>query len=457
MKCRKRIFSKKLLDSKTNIQSWMENNPVKAIVFTAIFMRLLVAALYQHITIYPDSAGYIALAERILNLDFAGYEGERSPGYPLLLAATGISYLFTSVMQSVLGVISLIIAYKTAIIIGIGKKTSLLTILGLACYIPMIFFEFAILSESLTLLFILLTFFLYFSILQGKDKSSYIWLLIITSSFLILIKPFYIILPILLFAFLFFSNLSIRKRISEYVFIVIIPIGLFLGWSYVNRVNTGYFTSTTFYGFNLAQNCVTFAEKTTPEFSEIGNIYAKYRDEVKSEKELAMTIWEAEPELREETGLSFPALSAKLYDYSIATIKKNPLDYLKQVFISWRDFWKTSLYWEYDNVAVAHAKDVILYICYAERIVLQLIKILFVLLIPYSIIRAVRDRKLSPPLIISIVVLTASVLQALITYGTNSRFSFPFEILIVLSVVANIATFRKKKLEPSTNEGFQSI
>lgn len=452
MKCRKRIFSKKLLDSKTNIQSWIEDNPVKTIILTGVFVRILVATLYQHITIYPDSAGYISLAERILNLDFAGYEGERSPGYPLLLAATDISYFFTVILQSTLGIISLIFAYKTAIVIGIGKKTSLFTILGLACYIPMIFFEFAILSESLTLLFILLTFFLYFSILQGKDKSNNIWLLIITSCFLILIKPFYIILPILLFAFLFFSNLSIRKRISEYVFIVIIPIGLFLGWSYVNKLNTGYFTSTTFYGFNLAQNCVTFAEKTTPEFREIGNIYAKYRDEVKSDKELAMTIWEAEPELREETGLSFPDLSTKLYDYSIATIKKNPLDYLKQVFISWRDFWKTSLYWEYDNVGVAYANNIILYICYAERILLQLIKILFVLLIPYNIIRAVRDRELSPPLIISIVVLTASVLQALITYGTNSRFCFPFEILIVLSVVANIATFRKKKLEPSIKD-----
>jgi len=193
---------------------------------------------------------------------------------------------------------------------------------------------------------------------------------------------------------------------------------------------------------------VNFAEKTTPEYAEIGNIYAKYRRSGNYKKEMAMTIWEAEPELMEKTGLSFPDLSAKLYDYSIATIKENPLDYMKQVFVSWRDFWKTSLYWEYHSVAVPHADKAILYICYAERILLQMIKILFILLIPYNIVRAARDRKLSAPLIISVVIFTASILQALITYGTNSRFSFPFELLIVLSVVANVAYY-KKKLEPA--------
>jgi hypothetical protein len=209
-------------------------------------------------------------------------------------------------------------------------------------------------------------------------------------------------------------------------------------------VNTGYFVPTTFYGFNLAQNCVNFAENTTPEYAEAGRIYAKYRCKGNTDKELAMTIWEAEPELKEKTGLSFPDLSAKLYDYSIATIKENPADYLKQVFVSWRDFWKTSLYWKYDSAAIPHTNNAILYICYAERILLQLIKILFVLLIPYNIIRTVRDRKLSSPLVISIVVFTASVLQALVTYGTNSRFSFPFEILIVLSVIASVKAHYEK-------------
>lgn len=441
----KLIFSKKILGTKSKIQSWIEDNPVKIIILTGIFIRVLTAILYQHITIYPDSTGYIALAERILNLNLSGYEGERSPGYPLLLAITNVSYLFTVILQSALGIASLVLAYKTALIIGINKRASLFITLGLSCYIPIVFFEFAILSETLTLFTVTSVFYLYFSILSETKGSIYNWMLITTCGFLVLIKPFYVFLPILLFVFLFFNRIPKRKIISKYIYIAIIPIMLFLGWSYVNKVNTGYFTSTTFYGFNLAQNCVNFVEKTTPEYSEIGRIYAKYRDEINSDKEIAMTIWEAEPELRKKTGLSLPDLSNMLYDYSIATIKENPVDYLKQVFVSWRDFWKTSLYWEYDSVNIPHAGDVILYVCYAERIILQLIKILFVLLIPYNIINTIRMKKLSPSFVISMVVFTASILQALITYGTNSRFCFPFELLIILSVVANWEYFRKKK------------
>ncbi|GAB6007744.1 hypothetical protein [Dysgonomonas reticulitermitis] len=437
------------MDTKRNIQLWIEDNPVKIIILTGIFIRVLIAILYQHITMYPDSTGYVDLAGRILSFDFAGYQGERSPGYPLLLAVTNISYLFTVVLQSALGIASLVLVYKTALIIGINKKVTFFASLGLSCYIPMVFFEFAILSETLTLFTITVIFYLYFSICSCKSEIFYNWLLIIACSFLVLIKPFYIFLPVLLFVFLFFNRTTKREILFKHICVAIIPITLFLGWSYVNRVNTGYFTSTTFYGFNLAQNCVSFAEKTTPEYAEIGYIYAKYRDEISPDKEIAMTIWEAEPELREKTGLSFPDLSAKLYDYSIATIKENPGDYLKQVFISWCEFWKTSLYWEYDSVAVPHANDMILYVCYAERIILQLIKILFVLLIPCNIIiRTVKEKKLSPSLIISGIVLTASILQALITYGTNSRFSFPFELLIALSVVANWVSFWKRSNLP---------
>lgn len=421
-----------------NIYTWIENNPIKTLVFVGIFIRLLVAVLYQHITLYPDSEGYVQLAERMLKLDLSGYEGERSPGYPLLLAMTSVSYLFTAILQSVIGIFSSVITYKLCILLGLGKRLSLITTLCIVCYLPVVFFELAILTEALTLFVILSISYLYFSILKGKTDKKINVLLILTCGFLVLVKPFYIFLPVLLFGFLFFTHISAKKILSRYIYLLLVPLVLFLGWSYVNKLNTGYFTSTTFYGYNLAQNCVSFAEKTTPEYQEIGNIYATYRDNRSTDKEIAMTIWEAYPELKEKTGLSFPDLSNELYKYSITTIKENPVDYMKQVFVSWRDFWKTSLYWEYDSVAVPYANDILLYICYAERILLQLIKILFVLLIPFHIIGSIRKRELSYQFIIAVIIFTASVLQALITYGTNSRFSFPFEILMVISVILTL-------------------
>jgi hypothetical protein len=431
-----------LLAGLDKIKVWVTNNPVKAIIVAGIVVRLPVIFLYRHITLYPDSEDYVILAKRILSLDISGYEGQRSPGYPLLLALSNISYTITVIIQLITGIITLIFFYKTCLTAGLRKKASLIITIILSWYLPTIFFEAAILTETLTLLVITLIFYLFLKIWK-KESDRYI-LPGILCGYLVLIKPFYIFLPVLLFLFLLPKGLSARTVLSKSVLMIIIPAIVFLGWSYVNKVNTGYFTSTTFYGFNLAQNCVSFAEKTTPEYAEIGNMYAKYRDNRIPDKEVAMTIWEAYPELEEKTGLSFPALSKKLYDYSIATISENPVAYTKQVLISWRDFWKTSLYWEYDSFTIPHANSVILYICYAERILMQLIKILFVLLIPYNIIKAIKKKKLSPRFIISVVVLTASILQAIITYGTNSRFSFPFEMLIVLSVVLNCVFIKTK-------------
>lgn len=430
-----------LLITKNNIWTWAINNPVKTIIITGVIVRLVLTTLYQHITFYPDSEDYFVLARRLLNCNLSGYEGERSPGYPILLVVSNLSYITTFLLQACIGIFTLIIIYKTCLILEINKRLSLITTLILTCYLPAIFFEFALLSETLTLLFIVLVFYFFINI-RKKESKSYL-LLGLACGYLILIKPFYIFLPVILYLFLLFNDNQKKKYIQKTVYILFIPVIVFLGWSYVNKINTGYFTSTTFYGFNLAQNCVNFAENTTTEYSEIGEIYAKYRDNRTSDKEIAMTIWEAYPELEEKTGLAFPDLSKRLYDYSIATIKKNPAAYLEQVFISWRDFWKTSLYWEYDSFAIPQANNILLYICYAERILLQLIKILFVLLIPYNIIQTIRKKKLSPQTIISIVILSASILQALVTYGTNSRFSFPFEMLIVLSVLLNLLEYRK--------------
>ncbi|WP_165020545.1 phospholipid carrier-dependent glycosyltransferase [Dysgonomonas sp. ZJ279] len=433
------------------IRLWAIDNPVKTIVIIAACIRILVTILYQHITIYPDSEDYIALANRLLNFDLNGYGGERSPGYPLLLSLAHNSFVITSIFQSVIGIITLVLTYKTLLLAGIKKEFSLTITLLVACYLPILFFEFAILSETLTLFVITITFYLFFKIiLEKRSRVNDYALLGLSCGYLVLIKPFYIFIPVLIVIFLLCSNLLIQRKFAAYISILILPAFIFLGWSYINKVNTGYFTSTTFYGFNLAQNCVSFAEYTSDEYAEIGHIYARYRGiNTAMDKDIAMSIWEAYPELKEETGLSFPDLSKKLYDYSLTTISMNPIGYVKQIGISWLDFWKTSLYYEYDHIKVSSTAPMIKYVSLAERLIFQVIKILFVMLIPYNISRYFRRKDLTPQFTISVVVLTASLLQALITYGTNSRFSFPFELLILISVVLNIKQYRMYLKEKS--------
>ena len=416
--------------------SYFREHPILAILLVAILPRVVISILYGHATIYPDSEGYIDLAKRLVDFNLNGYEGQRSPGYPLLLAIANLSITLTLILQSVIGIINLYLIYRLRILLNISKKLSTILTIGIGLYIPAIFFEFAILSETLTLLFVSLLFYLTAKILKSdKPQNKRYFSLALVITFLVLIKPFYIFVAPLIFILLYCE----KKRTSKLLPTLILSVIVFLGWSTVNLTNTGHFTSTTFYGFNLAQNCVHFAENTTNEYKDIGETYARYREaNDTTDLEVAMTIWQAYPELQVQTGLSFPDLSKKLFDYSIATIKKNPIAYAKQVFISWKDFWKTSLYWEYDQFAVEGSNVVLKYIAYAQRVLLQLIKIAFILLTPICIIRYIRRREISFQLIAIVIILSASLLQALMTYGTNSRFSFPFEMIMVICVVLEL-------------------
>ena len=64
-----------------------------------------------------------------------------------------------------------------------------------------------------------------------------------------------------------------------------------------------------------------------------------------------------------------------------------------------------------------------------------------------------KNRKLSISSQLSLLVLAASVLQALVTYGTNSRFSFPFEFIMVFVVITFIQQrFIPQKIKTSTRE-----
>lgn len=428
------------------IQSWAHKYPVWIIIFAGITIRVIIALLYGHVTIYPDSEGYFELAERLLHLNLTDYNGERTPGYPLLLCMTNINPAFTAGIQLCMGITSLVIIYKTLVLLRINIKTALALVLLLSLYIPAIFFELAILTEALTTLCLITIFYILLRIINKDNPrlKDYI-LLALLCLYLVGIKPFYIFLPFLLIAFLLLDNLSF-ETIKKSILIVLLPLTFFISWSCLNKVNTGYFVSTTFYGINIAQTCVHFAEKTPDEYKEIGEIYAKYRDtDSLNDKETAMTIWAAYPELEEKLGLTGPDLSDLLYKYGIATIKENPTAYLKQVFISWKDFWKTTLYWEPDNTTVG--EDALYYICQTERITFQLVKLAFILLIPYHIILYIKRRKMSPQLIISVTVLCASILQALVIYGNNSRFSFPFEGLIFAMVCIDLIDLKRRSIK----------
>jgi len=403
---------------------------------------------YTQATIYPDSGGYLELAERLMRFDLSGYSGKRSPGYPLLIAIAQAEVYVVVFMQFALGLISAVFWYKTLLQFKVNKKLSFCTTLFLSTLLNVIFFETAILVETFTVFLLSWVIFRMVSS-QNQSKNSiktelFTGLLL---GLLTLVKPFYAFVPFLFYAFYILQHFKLKAIFNKKLLLLVFPLMAYLGWSYVNQLNTGYFVSTTFLGLNTAQNCVGFAEKSPEEYRWISDPYVEYREKsIEENRNLAMTIWYAyEDGAWDAYNLSFNDFSNELGKFARATIKENPVDYVKQViFYSWLDFWKPVIYWHYDQFNFKHANKFYVLIWFAQKTILYLVRLSFLISIPLLLIKDIKNRKLSISSQLSLLVLAASVLQALVTYGTNSRFSFPFEFIMVFVVI----TFIQQKFIP---------
>lgn len=431
---------------------------IRVLICAGFLFRALLSILYFHVTLFPDSEGYLFLAEKILSFDLNFYNGERTPGYPLFIALALGSTILTVVYQVVLGIFTSVYWYKIILKLNFNSKTALYITLFLQSFLQIHFYERIILVESVTLFFVsVLFYYLATDYLENKSfKTDFIVALVL--GILVLIKPFYAFIPFVIYGFSVAKNFKISKIINSKLIILLFPLISYFGWSYVNKINTGYFVSTTFFGLNLSQNCVYFAEKTTPEYQWIGSVYAKHRDKLIAENnqlephlqtDIAMTIWDAQTELLPKTAGNFALLSAELGGYAKATIKKNPLEYVKQVvFRSWFDFWKPKIYWDYNSFSLPFVNKIFLGIWYLQTLLIWIFKVFFVLLIPYHFGLFLKNRSITKELLFTTIIFLTSVLQALVTYGGNARFSFPFEYIMMLVVILfvrkNILNKRKK-------------
>ena len=427
--------------------SYLKSREIKILLFVGLLFRLVLSILYFNVTVYPDSGDYINLSKYLLDFNLNGYDGNRSPGYPFLIfLAFGLQKLVV-LYQFALGIITSILWYKILLKLQFNTKLSLYIALFLESFLHVYFYETSIMVEAFTLFFITLIFFqLANGFLDKKDWKTDV-LVGFLLGYLVLIKPFFVFLPFLIYGLSVIKNFNFKRIINRKIILLIFPLFSYFGWSYVNKINTGHFVSTSFFGLNLAQNCVYFAENTTPEYQWIGTIYAKYRiknikenDTIKkkaNKRDLAMTIWDAEEELVAKKNNNFPDLSNDLGEYAVATIKKNPIQYAKQVvFYSWIDFWKTSIHFNYLNFLVPFFNKICIGFWYIQNVLLLFFKFSFLVLSPFYIIQFFKTRKISFEFISVIIILATSILQALATYGTNSRFSYPFEFLMIIIVLS---------------------
>jgi len=427
-----------LKDLNQKLKKLRNNKEVKILIVVGLLYRFLLSLVYMNISQFPDSSSFMVLAERILAFNLLDYTGERSPGYPLLLFfAFGFKPLVV-LYQFGIGILTSILWFKTLLNLNFSKKQALWMTLFMQSFIHVYFYETSILIESLTLFLISIVFyFLTTNYLDEKNIKKDI-LIGCVLGFLVLIKPFFAYIPFIIYGFKVMKSFAFKNFISSKIIILIFPLMAYFGWSYVNKINTGYFVSTTYFGLNLSQNCVHFAEKAPDEFETIRAIYIRNREAAIAEKsDVAMSIWRAHQELTDSTGLDyFPDLSHELGRFAKAAIANTPKEYWHQViFVSWVDFWKSFICWNPEKFLIPTAGTFLGYLWQVQSTLLVLFKILFIGLLPIYIIRYIKNKKFTPELLLYKIIFACSILQAIVVYGTNAKYSYPFEYMMIILVV----------------------
>lgn len=425
---------------------FIKSREIRILIAVGLLFRFLLSLCYMNVSQFPDSSSFMVLAKRMLDFNLAHYTGERSPGYPLLLFfAFGLKPLAV-LYQFGFGILTSILWFKTLLNFDFNRKEALWITLFMQSFIHVYFYETSILIETLSLFLVSIVFYvLTTNYLEEKNIKKDVFIGCVLG-FLVLVKPFFAYIPFIIYGFSVLKSFTFKNFISSKIIILIFPLLAYFGWSYVNKINTGYFVSTTYFGLNISQNCVHFAEKAPDEFATVREIYIKNREAAIAEKsDVAMSIWRAHQELIDSTGLAyFPDLSNELGRFAKATIANAPNEYWHQVFfVSWIDFWKSFICWNPEQFFIPNAGTFLDYVWQVQSIILVLLKILFIGLVPIYIIQYFKNKKLTLELLLYKIIFASSILQAIVTYGTNAKYSYPFEYMMIILVLIEL---RRNKL-----------
>jgi len=329
--------------------------------------------------------------------------------------------------QIIIGVFSTYLFYEFCIIKTNKKEIAFIATFISTSFLHVIFYEFAILTESLTFALMILAFWYIerYKLMEASISLKHVFILSIILSVLYLTKPLFIYFP--LGYFLFFITKHFKVSSTKVSLILVVPFISFYSWNSLNEKNIGYFTSSYYLGINLAQTATSFFEKAPENDKIIRDIFIKHRDVVEQNEpyhQYPMTVWYAYDDLINETELSPQDLSI--------------------------EFWggTSTLLWNVDKFKYKLIRKALVGTWnYIQKPLLVIINILFLIFSFKRVFSALKQKlkNLDSNLFMVLIILSGSIAQALVAYGTNSRFCFPFFALIVYFVTVNIFTFKKIK------------
>jgi hypothetical protein len=416
--------------------------PHAVLVLAWLATRVALYYAYAPVT-YADSGTYLRLAHEIMRWDFAGYDGQRTPGYPLLLAlvATNVQWLW--VVQSLLALLTAFLVYALLRRAGVAAGWSLAAAVVDLSILNSMFFEPAVMTETLTAFLLVAVCYLVGGLVTGKARAGTPWLLGLSTALLTLTRSQYVVLiPVFALILWWLMREGKSRAILAFVIAASAPV---LAWAAFNKSQTGEFTVTTLLGYNLTNHSGAFMELAPDRDAVLRDIYLKYRDANVAETGThAMTIFRARRELLQATGLSEIGLAKEFQRISVELFAAHPLKYAASVAAAWMSYWTVPNYWQVDKIRGASLAAVLKGVWSVQHWLLRALNAALILLLPLVLWRTLKDRRsLSDGMRIAVLIAASvgsvSVIQALAEYGENGRYFIPSEPLVLVFAACILA------------------
>lgn len=409
------------------------------VLLTVIAVAIRVGAIfiYQPV-IAPDSGTYITMASQILNFDFRDYNGWRTPAYPLVLLLAGQNHFSVWLIQSVLGVLISLLLFWICLSHTSSVACAFLAGLFHSLALNQLFFEAYVLSETLSTFLIALSVAFLASALRNDARPGFGVAAGFFAALAALTRPLYIYLGPLFVVLVLLFERDARRLAAGLGVAFLLPV---LGWAAFNKVTIDYFGLSTQAGVNLSNHSGRFIEKAGDEYATIRDIYLKYREKKIAETgHHQQTFWLARDELLEKTGFDDATLSRQFTKLSLELFARYPMLYLRGVAESWASYWAAPLYMDKDKFTLPGAARVVEAIWSVERMFILMMNFLAIVVSGWVLVRAALQRLqgttgLPIPLIVTCVIMAASVLQALVEFGENPRYGIPTQSLAVTLVL----------------------
>jgi 4-amino-4-deoxy-L-arabinose transferase-like glycosyltransferase len=404
------------------------------LVAIAVVVRVVVL-IVGHPLDAPDTRGYRELATRLASGSLAGYGGLRTPGYPALMALLHQNTRAIWIVQLLFGVLIALAVFEATYTMCRRVRSSFAAGLLYAIAPHALVYESYMLTESTATFLLVAAFLVYVRIVTGEGVSPvwYAFLLGILVGCGVLTRPMQLILlPVFAIGLATWdARWSWRTR-GRIVAVFASPaLVMTLGWCSVNAAELGSFTLSTIGGRAMLGATTSFIERAGPSYQDMVAAIVPYRDSLqRATGSGSGAVWLAYDRLKSAQNVSDAVLSRRLLGMSLSAAVNAPGRWLRAVAVGWMKFWLApggvlrSLTASRALWVVATTPYVLLNMCFLA------------LSVTAVVVGKVRHNIATIPgfVTILVVVIVASLTQAIAEGTGGTRYAIPFEPLFFIAL-----------------------